>query len=185
MRKPKIHLGFNVENHHGISTLLIGKDKPEDCIIRSGLPNLDFITAGPIPPNPAELIIGPYMDKLLDYLRNIYEVIIIDTPPVGIVSDGIPLIQKADYPIYILRANYSRKMFIMQINKLMTDNKVKNLSIILNGVEMSRLKYGYGYGYSYGYGYGYGYSYGYGYYEEEAENDTFLQRAKKLLTRQR
>jgi hypothetical protein len=86
---------------------------------------------------------------------------------VGIVSDGIPMMQKADYPLYILRANYSRKMFIIQINKLIAENKVKNLSIILNGVEMSRIKYGYGYGYSYGYGYGYGYSYGYGYYEED------------------
>ncbi len=185
MRKPKIHLGFNVENNHGISTLLIGRDKPEDCIIKSGLQNLDFITAGPIPPNPAELIISPHMDKLLDYLKNIYEIIIIDTPPVGIVSDGIPLIQRADYPIYILRANYSRKMFITQVNKLMTDNKVKNLSIILNGVEMSKLKYGYGYGYSYGYGYGYGYSYGYGYYEEEDKHLTLLDKFKSFITRKK
>ncbi len=185
MRKPKIHLGFNVENNHGISTLLIGKDKAEDCIIKSGLPNLDFITAGPIPPNPAELIISPYMDSLITYLRNIYEIIIIDTPPVGIVSDGIPIIQKADYPIYILRANYSRKMFITQINKLMLENKVKNLSIILNGVEMSRLKYGYGYGYSYGYGYGYGYSYGYGYYEEEDKIETIFDKVRNFFMRKR
>jgi tyrosine-protein kinase Etk/Wzc len=169
MRKPKIHLGFNVENYHGMSTLLIGKDSPEKCILKSSLSNLDFITAGPIPPNPAELIISPRMEQLLSYLKDIYDIIIVDLPPVGIVSDGIPIMQKCDYPLYILRANYSRKMFIAQINKLITENKVKNLSVILNGVEMSRLKYGYGYGYSYGYGYGYGYSYGYGYYEDDAE----------------
>ncbi len=169
MRKPKIHLGFNVENNHGMSTLLIGKDSPEKCILKSSLSNLDFITAGPIPPNPAELIISPKMEQLLSYLKGIYDIIIVDLPPVGIVSDGIPIMQKCDYPLYILRANYSRKMFIAQINKLITENKVKNLSVILNGVEMSRLKYGYGYGYSYGYGYGYGYSYGYGYYEDDAE----------------
>jgi capsular exopolysaccharide synthesis family protein len=169
MRKPKIHLGFNVENNHGMSTLLIGKDTPEKCILKSSLSNLDFITAGPIPPNPAELIISPRMEQLLSYLKDIYDIIIVDLPPVGIVSDGIPIMQKCDYPLYILRANYSRKMFIAQINKLITENKVKNLSVILNGVEMSRLKYGYGYGYSYGYGYGYGYSYGYGYYEDDAE----------------
>jgi capsular exopolysaccharide synthesis family protein len=174
MRKPKIHLGFNVENNHGISTLLIGKDTPEQCIIHSSLANLDFITAGPIPPNPAELIISDKMDQLLQYLKGIYEVIIVDLPPVGIVSDGIPMMQKADYPLYILRANYSRKMFIIQINKLIAENKVKNLSIILNGVEMSRIKYGYGYGYSYGYGYGYGYSYGYGYYEEDDKPVTLV-----------
>jgi capsular exopolysaccharide synthesis family protein len=174
MRKPKIHLGFNVENNHGMSTLLIGKDKPDDCITKSSLANLDFITAGPIPPNPAELIISPKMEELLDYLKDIYEIIIIDLPPVGIVSDGVPILKRADYPIYILRANFSKKMFINQINKLIQENKVNNLSVILNGVEMSRIKYGYGYGYSYGYGYGYGYSYGYGYYEDDEAPRTFL-----------
>lgn len=174
MRKPKIHLGFNVENNHGMSTLLIGKDKPENCITKSSLANLDFITAGPIPPNPAELIIHQKMDDLIDHLKGLYEIIIIDLPPVGIVSDGIPILKRADYPIYILRANFSRKMFINQINKLIQENKVNNLSVILNGVEMSRIKYGYGYGYSYGYGYGYGYSYGYGYYEDDEAPKTFL-----------
>lgn len=185
MRKPKIHLGFNVENNHGISTLLIGKDKPDNCITKSSLANLDFITAGPIPPNPAELIINPRMDTLLDYLKGIYDIIIIDLPPVGIVSDGIPIMQIADYPLYILRANYSRKMFIAQINKLITENKVKNISVILNGVEMSKLKYGYGYGYSYGYGYGYGYSYGYGYYEEDEEPKTIFNRITGFFSKKK
>ena len=185
MRKPKIHLGFNVENNHGISTLLIGKDSPEKCILKSSLANLDFITAGPIPPNPAELIINPKMDDLLIYLKDLYDVIIIDLPPVGIVSDGIPIMQKADYPLYILRANYSRKMFIAQINKLITENKIKNLSVILNGVEMSRLKYGYGYGYSYGYGYGYGYSYGYGYYEDDDNPKTFMDKVRMFINRKK
>lgn len=183
MRKPKIHLGFNVENNKGISTLLIGRDTLDGCILKSSLANLDFITAGPIPPNPAELIINPNMDKLLVELKKIYDVIIIDLPPVGIVSDGIPMMQMADYPLYILRANYSRKMFIAQINKLMTENKIHNLSIILNGVEMSRLKYGYGYGYSYGYGYGYGYSYGYGYYEDDEDPKGFMGKIRGLLLR--
>lgn len=183
MRKPKIHLGFNVENNKGVSTLLIGKNTLEDCIIKSSLSNLDFITAGPIPPNPAELIINPKMDLLLENLKNLYDVIIIDLPPIGIVSDGIPMMQKADYPLYILRANYSRKMFIAQINKLMSENKVPNLSVILNGVEMSRLKYGYGYGYSYGYGYGYGYSYGYGYYEDDNEPKGLMDKFRSIFIR--
>lgn len=182
MRKPKIHIGFNVENNHGMSTILIGKDNADDCIMHSTLPNLDFITAGPIPPNPAELIINPRMDTLIDYLKGKYDIIICDTPPVGIVSDGIPVIQRADYPLYILRANYSKKMFIVQINKLITDNKVHNLSVILNGVELSRIKYGYGYGYSYGYGYGYGYSYGYGYYDEDEKPANIYERIKHLIT---
>lgn len=181
MRKPKIHLGFNVENNQGISTILINKDKAENCINKSSLANLDFITAGPIPPNPAELIISNRMNELIEWLKGLYDIIIIDLPPVGIVSDGIPIMQKADYPIYILRANYSRKMFIAQINKLITENKVHNLSIILNGIEMSRLKYGYGYGYSYGYGYGYGYSYGYGYYEDDEMPQGLFGRIRNFL----
>jgi capsular exopolysaccharide synthesis family protein len=185
MRKPKIHIGFNVENERGMSTLLIGKDEVENCIVHSSLTNLDFITAGPIPPNPAELIINPKMNQLLDYLKTKYDIIITDLPPVGIVSDGVPILQIADYPLYILRANYSKKMFIAQLNKLMNENKITSMSVILNGVEMSRLKYGYGYGYSYGYGYGYGYSYGYGYYEEDDEPVGFIDKLRNLIAKKR
>jgi len=70
------------------------------CIQHSNLQNLDFITAGPIPPNPSELVISKEMDNLLAHLKTMYDVIMIDNPPVGIVSDGIAMIQKADYPIY-------------------------------------------------------------------------------------
>ena len=185
MRKPKIHIGFNVENEKGMSTILIGKDNVDDCIVHSSLTNLDFVTAGPIPPNPAELIINPRMNQLLDYLKTKYDIIITDLPPVGIVSDGVPILQLADYPLYILRANYSKKIFIAQLNKLMNENKITNMSVILNGVEMSRLKYGYGYGYSYGYGYGYGYSYGYGYYEEDDEPKGFIDKLRHLIAKKR
>ena len=185
MRKPKIHIGFNVENERGMSTLLIGKDTVENCVVHSSLANLDFITAGPIPPNPAELIINPSMNELLAHLRTKYDIIIADLPPVGIVSDGVPILQIADYPLYILRANYSKKMFIAQLNKLMNENKIANMSVILNGVEMSRMKYGYGYGYSYGYGYGYGYSYGYGYYEEEDEPKGFIDKLRQAIAKKR
>src|SRR6185369_1420357 len=73
MRKPKIHLGFNVENAKGMSTILIGKDQPEDCINHSSVRHLDFITAGPIPPNPSELILSTKMNELIDYLKHNYD----------------------------------------------------------------------------------------------------------------
>jgi capsular exopolysaccharide synthesis family protein len=179
MRKPKIHLGFNVENSHGVSTILIGRDRPEDCLIKSTLPNLEFITAGPVPPNPSELILNPQMAELIDYLKQHFDVIIMDTPPVGVVSDGIPVLQMVDYPLYILRANFSRKMFIHNINRLINENKIKNLSVILNGVDMQKLKYGYGYGY--GYGYTYGYTYGYGYYEDDYTEPTLIEKIRSKL----
>ncbi|MBK9418926.1 MAG: polysaccharide biosynthesis tyrosine autokinase [Flavobacteriales bacterium] len=83
MRKPKIHLGFGVENVKGMSTVLIGKDAIADCIQQSTLPGLDFITAGPIPPNPSELIIDPRMVKVINELRTSYDVVLIDNPPWG------------------------------------------------------------------------------------------------------
>lgn len=165
MRKPKIHLGFGIENTKGMSTILIGKNSIEECVNKSSLESLHFITAGPVPPNPSELIISPNLNKLLEDLKQIYDIIIIDTPPVGIVTDGIPIIQMADYPIYILRANYSKRIFIRNINKLIFDNNIRKLSVVLNNVQFSNSKYGYGYGYGYNYGYGYGY--GYGYYEDD------------------
>jgi tyrosine-protein kinase Etk/Wzc len=154
MRKPKIHIGFKVENTKGMSTLLIGKDKLDDCVQQSSLDNLHFITAGPIPPNPSELVISKKMDELILHLKTIYDIIVIDNPPVGIVSDGIAMINKADFPIYIFRANYSKRSFIHNVDRLYNEGKMHKLSIILNGVDVQRKTYGYNYGYGYGYGYG-------------------------------
>jgi len=164
LRKPKIHLGFNVDNVKGMSTILSDKDKPEDCINNSSLKNLDFITAGPVPPNPSELIISDKMSELLKHLKSIYDIIVIDNPPVGIVTDGIASIQKADYPIYILKANFSKKQYIGNLDRLINESKIQKLSVILNGADSKN-----GYGYGSNYGYGYGYTYGYGYYVEESE----------------
>ncbi|MEQ9064223.1 MAG: polysaccharide biosynthesis tyrosine autokinase [Vicingaceae bacterium] len=165
MRRPKIHSGFGVENEKGMSTLLISKDTVENCIHKSKLDNLDFITAGPIPPNPSELIINGKIQDILAELKKSYDVIIIDNPPVGLVTDGISIIQQADYPIYIFRAEYSKKNFIQNVDRLFNEYRLARLSIILNGVDINKRSYGYNYGYGYGYGYAYTSSYG-AYYDE-------------------
>ncbi len=176
MRKPKIHLGFESDNDYGMSTLLIDKDNLAHCIRHSRLANLDFITAGPIPPNPSELIINGKLDVLLEELRAIYDVVIVDNPPVGLVTDGLELLRKADYPIYIFRSNYSKKYFVQNVDRLINENHLTRLSIVLNGVDTERNSFGYG-------GYGYGYGKGYGdYYSEEPEKKTFLAR---LFSRKR
>ncbi|HEY0976212.1 MAG TPA: polysaccharide biosynthesis tyrosine autokinase, partial [Flavobacteriales bacterium] len=164
MRKPKIHLGFGVDNAMGMSTLLINRNTMDECIQRSAMLNLDLITAGPIPPNPSELIISPRMTDILEELKTRYDVILIDNPPVGLVTDGIAMIQKADIPIYIFRSDYSKKTFVHNADRLINENRISKLSAVLNGVDIDRNKYGY----NYGYGYGYGYGAGYGYYEERA-----------------
>lgn len=164
MRKPKIHLGFNVENIKGVSTILSGIDPIDDCIQSSKVSNLDFITAGPVPPNPSELILTPMMDQMIDYLKSKYDYVIIDNPPVGIVTDGMKSVLMADYPIYLLKANFSKRIFIQNINRLISESNIRRLSIVLNAVDQEYSSYGYDKGYAYGY---YG-GYGYGYYDEEA-----------------
>ena len=166
MRKPKIHKGFDVPNAEGMSTLLIGKGNLDTAIKNSKLENLDYITAGPIPPNPSELIIGARMNELLEELKKRYDFIILDTPPVGLVTDAVTLLQSADYPLYIFRSDYSKKQFVQVADKLINENGI-NVSVILNGVDLERNRYSYKYSYGYGYGYGYGSG---GYYDDSKKH---------------
>lgn len=175
MRKPKIHVAFKSENKQGMSTLLIGKAKLSDCIQKSSSENLDFITAGPVPPNPSELLLNEQLDNLLDELKEQYDVIIADNPPVGLVTDGIIMMQKADFPIYVFRADYSKKQFIQNADRLKNENHFHKLSVILNDVDINRNRYGY----NYGYGYGYGYGYTYGYYDDASKKSSGRFKKKK------
>jgi tyrosine-protein kinase Etk/Wzc len=177
MRKPKVHIGFGVDNLSGMSTLLIGKDKIENCINHSNLENLDFITAGPAPPNPSELIISGKLESLVEELKKSYEIIIFDNPPVGLVTDAIPIIQKSDYPIYIFRADYSKINFAQNVDRLINESGIKKLSVILNGVDIERGSKGYGYGY------GYGYSQGYNYYDEDIGEGDDIPWYKRIFKR--
>ncbi len=177
MRKPKIHLGFNVENVKGVSTILSKIDEIDDCIQSSKVENLEFITAGPVPPNPSELILTSRMDEMITYLKSKYDYVIVDNPPVGIVTDGMKSILMADYPVYLFKANYSKRMFIQNVNRLISESHIRNLSVVLNAVDKEYSSYGYDKGYSYGYYYG-GYSAGYGYYDEDhsVRKKSFLRR---------
>jgi len=155
LRKPKIHLGFNVPNINGISNLIIKRVNLSECIQKSEISHLDFITAGPVPPNPSELILGNSFQEILEELKLLYDVIVIDNPPVGLVSDGIHILANADIPIYIFKAHYSKRIFSERVKELFEIQQLKSLNVILNGVDSNRS------------GYGYGYGYGSGYYEEE------------------
>ena len=160
MRKPKVHLGLNATNEKGMSNVLSGQLNISECIQKTELENLHFITAGPIPPNPSELLIGKYFDQTIEFLKNEYDTIIIDNPPVGLVSDGVRVLSMADVPIYVFKANYSKRFFVKRLENLTKLNAITNINVILNGVNKKRD----GYGNRYGYGYGYG-----GYYEQDDE----------------
>ncbi len=189
MRKPKIHLGFGVENIVGMSTLLIGKNNFQECIHHSDFNNLDFITSGPVPPNPSELIINGKLDQIVENLKKIYDYVIIDNPPIGLVSDAMEMLKKADFPIYVFKNEYSKKNFVHNLDRLVLDNGITKLSVVLNAVEMGKGSYGsgYGYGYSYGYGYGggYGYGYGQGYYDINDVTSQKKGKFKKIFSRKK
>jgi tyrosine-protein kinase Etk/Wzc len=147
LRRPKVHLAFGQEpGNCGMSTLLISKHQVKDCIVQTGIENLEYIPAGPVPPNPSELLLRQEFDQLLSELKSSYDLILLDTPPIGLVTDGLLAMQKADLPIYVIRADYSRLSFINNINRLDATGRYPNLSIILNNVSKKTSGYGYSYG---------------------------------------
>ncbi len=148
MRKPRVHLSFGHTNEQkGISTILIHQYDYHDCIRKTELENLDYIPAGPTPPNPSELMLSPEFNVLLESLSADYDMIILDTPPIGLVTDGIIIMEKADLSLYIIRSGYSKKDFVQTLNRI---NKEENLhskiAVILNAMpKSSSSSYGYGY----------------------------------------
>lgn len=150
MRKPKLHLAFDLPNDRGMSTVLIGKHTIEECITHTTTENIDVVCAGPPPPNPSELLMRSSLDEVIMRLHQIYDIIVIDSPPVGLVTDGIIIMQKADLPIYVVRSEYSKRIYLKNINKLVKVNGFRNLTVVLNGLDKFK---------TYGYGYGYGYDY--------------------------
>ncbi len=161
LRKPRLYLleeGYN-QGMIGLSNYLSGKTTLDDIVQPSGIANLDFIAAGPIPPNPTELLMRPAMDDLMAKLKSTYAYIVIDTAPVGLVSDAFALMKYADASLFVARQGYTPRPQIEYVNGLYKEGKIRNVGFVLNDVPTSR---GYGYGpYRYG---GYG---NYGYYDDE------------------
>lgn len=129
----------------GMSTILIKRNSWKECLIQTSLENFDFIPSGPHPPNPSELLADGEFVEFLDDLRKHYEFIIIDTPPVGLVTDGIMAMKRSDISIYVFRANYSSLDFMHNLYRIVTLNKLKNVSAVLNAMPVKSNSYGYGY----------------------------------------
>ncbi len=147
MRKPKVHLAFREGiNKKGVSTYLSDQHALKEVIRTSRLDHLDYVPAGPIPPNPSELLLNGRFKKLISDLKKKYDVVILDTPPVGLVTDGILVMQAADLQFYIVRSDYSRRSYTRTINDLKRTNHFDKLSIILNDINSSH-QYNYGYSY--------------------------------------
>ena len=176
LRKPRLYQEFGLSNRLGVTSYLSGKASINEIIQPSGkLPTLDIITAGPIPPNPAELIASDRCTEFFNELKEIYDYIIVDTPPLLWVTDALLLMKYVDTSVYVVRQNVSIKKNFEIVIKDLEERNYK-VSIVVNGIHFQgvygyRYSYGYG-GYGYGYGYGrYGYGKGYGGYYDEEHSD--------------
>jgi capsular exopolysaccharide synthesis family protein len=156
LRKPKLHEDFILDTSKGLSSYLINKSPLSDIIEKTEIEFLDVIPSGPTPPNPAELLDSPKMKKLIIDLNKTYDYVIIDTPPIGLVTDGVILMQQTDINLYIIRHNFSKTKTLNIINTLYNQEQVKNVQLIINDFKYTESGYGYGYGYG---------SSDYGYYE--------------------
>jgi capsular exopolysaccharide synthesis family protein len=165
LRKPKIYDDFDLSNDAGVVNYLIKQKTLKEVIIKTKIPNLDLILSGPIPPNPSELLLNNSADEMIKHLKKEYDNVIIDTPPVGLVSDALELFQYSDAVIYVVRHDYTEKYMMKMIDDKYKNGEVKNISYVLNDFTV-KSKYGYGYGYGYG-------KYSYGYHENEEPTGFF------------
>lgn len=175
IRRPRLANLFSITGHKekGITPLLM-KDAPtlqdiKEQIVPSGInANLDLLLAGPVPPNPSELIARPSLEVIFQHLRQEYDYVIIDTAPVGLVTDTLQLRDIANVTVMVCRADYTERSAISLFNDLAATEKLRNMCVVINGIDMSKKKHSYEYGYgAYGHYHRYGMSYGhekYGYH---------------------
>jgi tyrosine-protein kinase Etk/Wzc len=187
IRKPRLAELFEIDDkQRGITSLLV-KDNPTwDDIQAQTLPsginnNLNLLMAGVIPPNPAELVARKSLEMIFEQLRAHYDYIVVDTAPVGLVTDTLQLSRVCDTTVFVCRADFTAKDSFEMINSLSNEKKLPKMSIVINGIDMSKKKYGYYYGYGkygrygrYGrYGYGKYGRYGYGKYGKYGSYGTY------------
>ena len=173
LRKPTLHYRLKIHNNKGVTNYLIGQTNLNDLIQPSGVNELFHVmAAGPLPPNPSELLGNGRMPQLIKELKEIYDYVLIDTSPYGLVTDAALISEYVDATLYIVRHNYTLREHLKSIGQLQRQKRFKNLTVVFNAVN-----YGSGYGYHYGYG-----GYGYGYYSEDKDKKprSFAQR---LLTK--
>ncbi|MEN0003594.1 MAG: polysaccharide biosynthesis tyrosine autokinase [Bacteroidota bacterium] len=173
LRKPKLGRYLGAESgSKGITNYLIGEATLDDVLQPTDHdPNLFYISSGPIPPNPSELLINHRMDELMEALKSDFNLILIDTPPVGLVADALLLNKYISSALFVVRMGRTKKGMLKVIEEISRQEKLNRVSVVMNGLLRKK-------GYGYGYGYGYSYGYGYGYYEED-KNGGILNRLFK------
>ncbi|HNQ21381.1 MAG TPA: CpsD/CapB family tyrosine-protein kinase, partial [Bacteroidales bacterium] len=174
LRRPKMSITFNNFNDLGLSNYLLGECNIEQCIKGTEINNLFYFPAGSLPEYPNELLTSSKMDELLENLKKYYDIIILDTPPIGLISDTTKFVLLADTTVYVFRSEYSKKEFIVNLEKLKQELNPKEIIIVLNGFNdkfIKQSKYGkYGYEYKYDI---------YGYYTDNEEKQSKTKQSMK------
>ena len=177
IRKPGLNKVFNISRkEQGITQYLSNPEKNLMDLVQASdvSKSLYILPGGTVPPNPTELLARDGLDKAIETLKKNFDYVILDTAPVGMVTDTLLIGRVADLSVYVCRADYTRKAEFTLINELAADNKLPNICTVINGLDLQKKKYGYYYGYGkYGkyYGYGKRYGYGYGYGENKVKED--------------
>jgi capsular exopolysaccharide synthesis family protein len=160
LHKPRVHKALKMDQEIGVSTIMLGKHTIAEAILPSSVSGLDTLLSGPLPPNPSELLVTKKMTEILEYCRQHYEFIIIDTPPIGIISDAQVLMKEADVSLFVMNCNLPYRAGLSVAKEFSGNDQIKNFCIIVNGVKRRKGRYYTRYGYRYRYGYGNYGSYG-------------------------
>jgi capsular exopolysaccharide synthesis family protein len=156
LRKPMLSNHFGISVQEGISSYLSGMEDNFKQLIHKApeFPHLSVLPGGIIPPNPNELILSDRFDQMIAELREMYDYIIIDSAPVGAVSNTFLINRVSNLTLYVCRANYSDKRNLEYLDRINRENSLKQIYLIVNDVDIEASRYGGKYAYGYGYGYG-------------------------------
>jgi len=184
LHKPRVHKALGLERGIGLSGYLIGKTAWQEAVQRTEVADLDVLTSGPIPPNASELAISDRVDAMVAEARKAYDFVVIDTPPILLITDALVLMKHVDRALLVANIKRANVRGMRQLEDLLEQNSIDHVSMVLNGIVPTRWryyasKYAYRYLYSYGYGYGgygsytgyggYGYGYGDRHYGDDPE----------------
>ncbi len=167
LHKPKVAVGLGMSSTSGLSNVLVGRVPWREAVLPTQFDNLSVMLAGPTPPNASELVLSKHLVQIFDEARDLYDYVVVDTPPVGLITDALLMMRHTDATLFVVNTRFANKDHVTNAMEVLGQNAGRNSGFILNGVRMKKSKYyyntNYGYGYRYAYGYGSGYGYGYGY----------------------
>ena len=147
LRRPNIYNIFHLKGKQGLSSYLSNNCNYEDIIYHSNIENLDVIPAGQVPPNPSELIASNKTDDLFSKLKEEYDYIVLDTPPVGLVTDAFLLVKYSSTNLFVVRHNYTSKRMFQTLIRNLNQKDIQNVNIIVNDIRLKTKGYEYQYGY--------------------------------------